>query len=179
MYSSVLNVYCLLYSRVYIQVPWRPITGLGGGDGFLSPHLLNMRVQPVPLELVVGQAARPANPPLTNAVAGTTKTLERLGHVPLGTGIEEGQDVAFAQRAVVHNPHLHAVHVEVQRRRARVVDEDEVGVELDVGVAAGLHRRVGLGGGRGGGDLGEDGAGGEVRLRDGRAGEGFRAAVHV
>lgn len=71
------------------------------------------------------------------------------------------------------------MHIKDQRRRAGVVDEDKVRVELDVRVRAGLHGGVGFGGWGCGGDFGEDGAGGEVGLGDGRTGEGFGTAVDV
>lgn len=60
-----------------------------------------------------------------------------------------------------------------------MVDEDEVGVELDVAVGAGLHGGVGFFGWGCGGDFGEEGAGGKVGLGDGAAGEGFGAAMDV
>ena len=126
-----------------------------------SSHLLDMRIQPIPLHLLVRQVLRPGYPPLTNILPPSTQTLKRLIHLPLGTRVEERERIALPQRPVVDDAHLHAVHVEVQRRGAGVVDEDEVRVELDVRVAAGLDRGVGFGGRGCGGDFGEDGAGGE------------------
>ena len=123
-----------------------------------SSHLLDMRIQPIPLHLLVGQMLRPGYPPFTDPLPRSTETPERLVHVPLGTRVEEREHVALPQGPVVDDAHFHAVHVEVQRRGAGVVDEDEVGVELDVGVAAGLHGGVGFGGRGCGGDFGEDGA---------------------
>lgn len=71
------------------------------------------------------------------------------------------------------------MHIKDQRRRAGVVDEDEVGIEFDVGVGAGLHGGVGFGGWGRGGDFGEDSTSGEVGLGDGRTGEGFGTAMDV
>jgi len=71
------------------------------------------------------------------------------------------------------------VHIEDERRRAGVVNEDEVGVELDMCVRAGLHGGVGFGGWGCGGNFGEEGTGREVGLGDGGAGEGFGTAMHI
>ena len=138
-----------------------------------------MRIQPVSLQLLGRHVLCPANPAFTDIRGRTADTLERLGHLPLGTGVEEGQDIAFGQGPVVDDPHLHGVHVKDQGRIARVVDEDQVGVELDMRVAAGLHRRVRLGTGRGRGDLGKDGSGGQRGLRDRPAGEGLGTAMDL
>lgn len=133
-----------------------------------------MGIEPIPLQNLPTQPLGPLNNTLTPL--RTTSTLKRLVHLPLGAGVEERQGVTDLQSPVVDNTHLHARHVEVQRRLARVVAEDQVGVELDVAVAAGLHGGVGLFPGGGGGDFGEDGAGGERDFGDGAAGEGFGAA---
>lgn len=146
------------------------------GKQLLPPHLLNVRIQPISLPILLLQILRPRNPPLTNPVL-PTNTLKRLNHLPLRARVEEAEHVTLAQRPVPHHAHLHAVHVEDERGVAGVVDKDEVGVELDVRGAAGLHGGVGFCGGGCGGNFGEDGAGGEVDEGDGRAGEGFGAAV--
>lgn len=57
-----------------------------------------------------------------------------------------------------------------------MVAEDQVGVELDVGVRTGLDGGVGLGARGRGGDLGEEGAGGQVDEGDGAGPEGLGAA---
>lgn len=145
----------------------------------MSSHLLDMRIQPIPLHLFGRQILRPGYPPFTDTLPSSTQTLKRLVHLPLGTRVEEREHIALPQRPVVDDAHLHAVHVEVQRRGAGVVDEDEVRVELDVAVATGLDGGVGFGGRGCGGDFGEEGAGGEGGLGDGRAGEGLWAVLDL
>lgn len=71
------------------------------------------------------------------------------------------------------------MHVEDQRRRARVVDEYQVGVELDMCVAAGLHGRVRFRTRRGCCDFGKEASGWERSLRYRPAGKGFGAAMDV
>lgn len=125
-----------------------------------SLHVDNMRIQPIPLQFRIRHILRPTNPPFTHPVtSSTTHTLERLSHFPLCTRVEEAQDIPLLQGPVVHDPHFHGVHVEDQRRRARVVNKHQVGVELDVCAAAGLHRRVGFRARRGSGDFGKQAAG--------------------
>jgi len=138
-----------------------------------------MRIQPVPLQRLLTHILGPRDPSQTFSLPRTTSTLKRLSHIPLRTGIKERKRVPLLQRPVVHNSDFHVVHIEDERRRAGVVDEDEVGVELDVGVWAGLHGGVGFGGRGCSSDLGEQGASGKVGLGDCGAGEGFGAAVDV
>lgn len=138
-----------------------------------------MRIQPISLQLRERHILGPANPAFTHIAGRTTHTLEGLSHLPLGTGVEEGQDIALVQRPVVDHPHLHGMHVKDQRRIARVVNKHQVGVELDMRVAAGLHRRVGFGTRRGGGDFGKEGSGWQRGLGYGPAGEGFGTAMDL
>ncbi len=65
-------------------------------------------------------------------LAGAAPAVERLGHRPLGAGVEKGQRVAPAQVAPPRDAHLHAPHVALERGRAAVVDEHEVRVEVHV-----------------------------------------------
>ncbi|KAL8795217.1 MAG: hypothetical protein Q9195_002228 [Heterodermia aff. obscurata] len=88
---------------------------------------------------------------------------EWLIHIPFGAGIEEGQSVPSLQWSIVGNPDLELAHVEHQGWTARMVAEDEVGVEFDAAAVA-----VILNGGPGwslawccGRDLCEQGASGE------------------
>lgn len=138
-----------------------------------------MRIQPVSLDRISSHLSRTRDPTPADALPSTTRALERLVHLPLGAGIEESEGVTLVQRTVVDDADLHAGHVEDEGGVAGVVAVDEVGVELDVGVAAGLDARVGLFGGGGRGDFGEEGAGGEGDERDGAAAEGAGFAVDV
>jgi len=62
----------------------------------LVQHLLDVRVQPVALELVAGHVLGARDPALADALAGAAVAVEGLGHVPLGARVEEGQGVADA-----------------------------------------------------------------------------------
>lgn len=143
----------------------------------LLQHLLNVRVHPI-LAQCLGRHVRGTTDPAF-ALLRTAGALERLVHVPLGTGVEEGEGIADAQRLLIDDAHLHATHVEDEAGGAGVVAEDEVGVQLDVAVATGLDAGVGLFGGGGADDLGEEGAGGEVDQSSGAAAEGFDAAIDI
>ena len=137
----------------------------------------NVPIQPIPLQFLIRHSLRPRNPPAT--LFRPAGTLEWLIHLPLGTGVKEGQGITSPQGLVVDDAHLHAGHVEDERGVARVVAEDQVGVQLDVGVAAGLDAGVPLGAGGGAGDWGEDRPRWERDERVGTAAEGFGATVHA
>lgn len=135
-----------------------------------------MRIQPVPRQPLPPHGLRPRNQAIAHTLPRSTRTSKRLIHLPLRAGVEKGQRITPLQRAAVDDAHLHLVHVEVHRRRAGVVAEDEVRVQLDVGVPARLHRSPCFLARRGFGDLGQDGAGREVDERDCPAAEGFGAS---
>lgn len=136
-----------------------------------------MPVQPVPLQGFRGHAGRTTDPPL--ALLRPTGTLKGLIHVPLGAGVEEGKCVADFQWLLVDHAHFHAGHIEDETGRAGMVTEDQVRVELDVAIAAGLDAGVGPLGRGGAGDLGEERARGEFDEGLGAAGECLGAAVDV
>jgi len=164
----ILHVECL--NAIYLKMQLHTLTPL---------QLLNMRTQPVPAQLFNTHILGPRNPSQTFPLPRTTSTVKRLSHIPLRTRVKERKRLPLLQRPIVHNPDLHFVHIEDERRRAGVVNEDEVGVELDMCVRAGLHGGVGFGGWGCGGNFGEEGTGREVGLGDGGAGEGFGTAMHI
>ena len=75
---------------------------------------------------------------LTASISIVSRALARewLMHIPLGAGIEEGQSVASLQWPVVGKPDLELAHVQNQGWMARMVAEDEVGVEFDTAAVA-------------------------------------------
>lgn len=137
----------------------------------------NVWVQPVFMQHFRLHRLGPGDP--APALLRTAGTLEGLVHLPLGTGVEEGEGVALLQGPVIHDANLHARHVEDQRGRARVIAEDQVGIELDVGVAAGLHAGVGLDARSGRGDFGKECAGGQIDEGNGAAAKGLGTAIDV
>lgn len=69
---------------------------------------------------------------------------EWLMHIPLGAGIEEGQSVPSFHWSVVGDPDLEFARVENQGWTARMVAEDEVGIEFEAAaVPVILHRGPG------------------------------------
>lgn len=143
----------------------------------LIQHLDNVSVQPVPLQGLRGHAGGTTDPPL--ALLCPTGALKRLIHVPLGAGVEESEGVADLQWLFVDHAHFHATHVEHETGRTGVVAKDQVRVELDVAVATSLDAGVGLLGRGGAGDLGEEGARGEIDEGLGATGECLGAAIDV
>ena len=104
--------------------------------------------QPVPLQHLSGRLLRAVDPAET--LAGAARAAKGLRHLPLGAGIEEAQLLAGGdgagapdlQRTGDGSPRRAGQAVCRQRRRdeahvgvARVVAVEQVGVELDVGVA--------------------------------------------
>ena len=76
--------------------------------------------------------------PSTASFPIVARALTREGflHVPFGTGIEEGQSIPSLQWFVVGNPDLEFGHVEQQGWTARMIAEDEVGVQFDAAAIA-------------------------------------------
>ena len=92
-----------------------------------------------------------------------------LRHPPLRARIEEKQLVTLAQRALFDDTYLECSHVELETRRAAVVDEQNIRVQLHVSVTTYLHGAVGLAGSvcRGSNSC-EEGAGREGNFGGGR-----------
>lgn len=74
----------------------------------------NVAIEPVPIQLVGGHRLGSGDPASANPVTCPAGTLEWLVHIPLGAGVEESEGITCLQRMVVHDPHLHATHVEDQ-----------------------------------------------------------------
>ena len=95
--------------------------------------LLDMPIEPVPVQLRAQHLAGPDD--LAQARTFAAEARERPHHAPLGARVEETQDVADRQAAVPRDPHLHLRGVVLERRRARVIRVEQVGVEVDVAAA--------------------------------------------
>lgn len=92
--------------------------------------LLDMLVQPIPFQVHPAHLARAHDLPQARRFAA--KAFKRLRHLPLRARVEKRQHVPLLQVAVPGHPHLHLRRVVFQRRVARVVDVEEIGVEVDV-----------------------------------------------
>lgn len=141
----------------------------------LIEHLDNVPVQPVSLQCLAFHAGRTTDPTL--ALLCPAGALKWLIHLPLGAGVEEGERIAGLQWLVIDHAHFHAAHVEDETGRAGMVAIDKVRVEVDMAVATYLDARVGLLGRGGAGDLGEQGAGGEIDEGHCAAGECLGATI--
>jgi hypothetical protein len=133
-----------------------------------------MSIQPILPQHPLIHILRARDPAPTLRAAA--QTVKRLRHIPLGARVEKRQLVALVQSPLAADAHLPALHVEHQARRATVVYEHEVAVQLDVQVARRLHGAVCHGRGCGRRDACEDGSGGQRDEGDGAAGEGARVA---
>ena len=67
-------------------------------------------------------------------------TFERLSHVPFGARVEERKEITPMQISIPRNPHLHPVHIVLERWSTRVVDEEEVRIEIDMRAVGGFDR---------------------------------------
>lgn len=150
-----------------------------GRNGSLAPsqQLRDVFIEPVSVQLIIGHSLGSRDPASAGSITRPAGALESLVHLPLGAGVEEGESVACLEGTVVRDAHFHATHVEVQRRCAGVIAEDQVGIKLDVAVWTRLHAGVGLLAGCSRGDLGEEGTRGEVDERSGPTSKGFGASV--
>lgn len=110
-----------------------------------------MRVEKHTLQLLRLHIPRAADPSFT--AAASTEAVERLGHGVFSRGVEEGEFLPdFEPFWSGHDDEVGGV--EDEGGVARVVDVEEVRVEVEVGVDPALDSSIGWGGG--------GGAGGEV-----------------
>lgn len=150
------------------------------GSSLLGQASDDVIVQPVLAQRRGVHARGAGDPTLAAPAGGAARAAERLRHLPLGARVEEGEVVADGEGAVAGDADLEAGHVELQARRARVVAVEQVAVQLDVGVARGLHGRVGPAVRRGRRrDVREVRARREGDEGDGAGGEGCRAFGHL
>lgn len=92
----------------------------------LIQQLLNMLIQPISPKHPLVHFPRPINNPPTTLLP--TRTLKRLGHIPLGTGIKKRQGIAPFQMPPLHHSYLHFLHVEDEGGLTGVVYVDDVAV---------------------------------------------------
>ena len=103
-----------------------------------------MVIQPITTQDGLVQCFNPFNSAQAYPIRCITLTFKRLRHPPLRARIEERQLVTLTQRAFFNAAYLENSHVEFERRRAAVVDEQQIRVQLHVSDMISLHGAVGL-----------------------------------
>ncbi|TLS30685.1 hypothetical protein PpBr36_03167 [Pyricularia pennisetigena] len=173
--------YCILQSPTsLVSSRRRPVTvaiaigvDLGGGGGGITllEHLADEPVEPDALE-VRGRHRLGARDGAA-ARGGAAQAGKGLGHVPLGGRVEEGQ-LLSGPYPLGPDQDGQVGRVEDERGVARVIDVQQVAVEVQVPVPADLHRGVrrliGQGAGREG-HLGVEGERGQSHAGAGHGGE--------
>lgn len=97
-----------------------------------------MLIKPIPFQFIARHELCPFN--LLLALSVTTMTLKWSIHLPFGGRVEKGKRVTLAKGSVRHDPDLHLVHVKVDRGVAGMITVQQIGVQLNVIGATGLHR---------------------------------------
>ena len=87
-----------------------------------------MLIKPIATQDGLIQCLSPLNSPQAYLIGCITLIFKRLRHRPLRTRRKERQLVTLAQRALFNDAYLESSHVELERRRAAVVDEQTIGV---------------------------------------------------
>lgn len=103
------------FPRYFISTSPSIVWGASPSIGLvLIQQFGDVAIKPIPIQLFGGHGLGPGDPASADPVTCPAGTLECLVHIPLGAGVEEGERITCLQRLVVHDPHLHAAHVEDQ-----------------------------------------------------------------